>query len=231
MFKIIFCVGILILPRLGLCADQTKIDLGGGRIIVVPVPDGFRPLGNLAPAYRDYVEKIEAPRNMLLEIFLTPHDLAEVIKGHSDHRDRELKIDTLRESFGVSLNYGQFDVAVADDRRSQRSSLNLDKIDDKYLSDKSAMLSNQIMGVSKSKAIGKFLDQPYAVGIATCHILNKHNGSIKYCLARVALHVLDRGIILSVGVNAKSDADILWMESTASLWARNIVSDNKSSIK
>jgi hypothetical protein len=212
----------------GICAERTTIDLGGGRSIAVPIPEGFRALGNVSPGYRAYSENLQPPSVVLLEVFLTDKDLSDVVAGYSYSRERGLKIESPRSAFGREIDGPAFEHAVASVRTTQAFPSETEKWINDFVANKPQQFAGSPPQASGTTLTGKFLDKPDAVGTTTCAFITKGTGPTKVCVAQVILHVSDRAVFLDVTAEVHSKADIDWAKATAISWESRIVAENPS---
>jgi hypothetical protein len=226
MNRHVVCLGLLFWSIAGICAEQTTIDLGGNRHIQVPIPDGFRALGDASPAYRAYSDKVEIPGNVLLEVLLSDKDFSDVVAGRSERRERELKIEDPRQALGLDLDGAAFDRAVANFRAMADASSTLDSSANSFFESKSQHFVGGTHGPSEHNFSGKFLDRSDAVGIVTCGVVTTNLDLARYCVAKVVAHIRDRAVTLSVATSVHGDGDVDWMKTTASSWALRVIAAN-----
>lgn len=224
---LIFIVAIASCSSASSSADRVTISLGSGRSIVVPVPYGFRALGGASSSFRNYSENLETPNNILLEVFLTDSDYADVVAGHSDHRERELKIEDARGAYGVDLDESAYNRAVAGLRNMKEISLKSAKEANAFLESRSLNVPGEMPKVSGTRFLGNILNEPDAVGFDMCGTANKKSGVLHYCVAQIVLHVRDRAVTISVSANVHGKTDFDWMNSTAITWAKQIITMNR----
>lgn len=227
MKRILACVVFLVCSTSGLCHENTTVRLGGGSSIRVPVPPGYRALGNLSPGLRKYIEAGEPPSAVLLEMFLTEDDLAQVLNGHSSARNRELKLEAFRSLYGRDIDRGRFERGVAFLRASYVAvDPSLEARANEAAAAHPQRYGNDPPIASHTTALGTFMNMPDAVGATTCMTVTNHSGADRRCVAQVILFCRKRVILMAVATTVRDKSDVGWAINTAKAWALDTLTAN-----
>lgn len=229
VFKLAIIVSVsAILPMFYGCTKQTTLDLGSKEIIA-PVPLGFTPLGTRAPKFRVFVEKIMPP-GVLIEYYLTSHDLQDVIEGHSKSRERFLSISMSKQMYGRDFSEENFLGSAYFRRTEEGKRFN----NDEALENERKKIAAEKQGLVPHLAIdgkwlGVFIDKHDMIGVASTSWTSANGGLSRILSLSLTVRVKNRVIQLGCGSVIGDDVEIQPFEKMCSQWANDIVRDNPES--
>jgi hypothetical protein len=206
-------------------SSSLTVDLGAGKTMRVPIPQGFRALGQEAPAFRAQIQ--DRSDDLLIEAFLDEKDYRDVMAGKSDERDRELKLMSHPSLWTADFDEAAFQNKTAALRSAHYDVGSMERRANNQLNDFHQKYGDAAMKDSSPSPVEKLFDEPYAVGVMECFTLTKNEVPSKNCSAQVEMLVSQRIVTLYVLATIHNDADVDWVRSTARSMTLGIHDENR----
>ncbi|WP_157956547.1 hypothetical protein [Dyella sp. C11] len=205
---------------------DASVNVGAGKILHVPVPDGFAALGDSDPSFREFVARARGPGHRFLEIFLSRQDFQALTSGSNPPRNRMLSMDLVESEQGDLWTVEGFQryVRVIHNMDMDHPDRIASAIQQLY-ADKQAS-GAELPPASKPIYLGLVIDQPNAVGVMRGMVVNDPAGTDRQIISNTYVYVKGRMIVLNLSAHGRGDDDVRWVRETSKMWATKLLATN-----
>lgn len=205
--------------------EVTSLDLGSQQI-VVPVPDGFAAMRGRSPTIGQIFQAQDSDFQ-LLEAYITQKDLADLIVGAPQSRDRGLTAEIAKNAIGRSISDEVFARLVVKAKAVYSISGNDSSQAIESLLSPGTRAHSGVADVDSAGTteftLTNFMDEAGAFGYTLGFV--RLDGK-KGVVARVLLHVQRRVLYIECTALLKNRADLDWAQGEVKQWAHSILSAN-----
>jgi hypothetical protein len=210
--------------------QKNTLDIDGTKVLV-PVPEGFVPLGDRAPRFRSF-EQSKTVAYKLVEKYLTKKDLDDVVSGHSKYRERSLTVLTPSYHFYPGFDDSAFKGAKAAIRAhgtpmgTKDLSTSRQPASAEELASINSMLRRLPPPAPNRSWLGVYFETPSAIGVTETLTSTIGGLIVQDAFVDVSIRLHNRYVVLRCEGRMHQGGDVKREQDTCEHWAQDTLKAN-----